>query len=55
MRVGAALSPWLAGLLLDAGQSFKVLFLIGGGFVIVSGILLQVMALNPMVHDQVDQ
>jgi AAHS family 4-hydroxybenzoate transporter-like MFS transporter len=55
MRVGAALSPWLAGLLLDAGLSFKVLFSIGGGFVIVSGILLQVMALNPMVHDQADQ
>jgi hypothetical protein len=29
--------------------------LIGGGFVLVSGVLLQVMALNPMVHDQVDQ
>jgi MFS family permease len=54
MRVGAALSPWLAGLLLDAGLSSKVLFGIGGGFVIVSGILLQVMALNPMAHDQAD-
>jgi hypothetical protein len=29
--------------------------LIGGGFVLVSGVLLQVMALNPMVHDQADQ
>jgi hypothetical protein len=55
MRVGAALSPWLAGLLLDAGLSATVLFWIGGGFVIVSGILLQVMALNPMAHDQADQ
>jgi MFS family permease len=54
MRVGAALSPWLAGLLLDAGLSSKVLFWVGGGCVLVSGVLLQVMALNPIVRDQAD-
>jgi hypothetical protein len=41
--------------LLDQGLSSKVLFWIGGGFVIVSGILLQVMAFNPTVRDQADQ
>jgi AAHS family 4-hydroxybenzoate transporter-like MFS transporter len=55
MRVGAALSPWLAGLLLDAGLHLKVLFWVGGGCVIVSGILLQLMVLNPVVHDQADR
>jgi AAHS family 4-hydroxybenzoate transporter-like MFS transporter len=51
MRIGAALSPWLAGLALDMGVSSKALFWIGGGLVLVSGFLLQVMARNPMVDD----
>ncbi len=54
MRVGGALSPWLAGMLLDMGLPSKALFLVGGGCVIVSGLLLQVLALNPTVQDQAD-
>ncbi|MDB5575706.1 MAG: transporter [Bradyrhizobium sp.] len=52
MRIGAALSPWLAGLALDMGMPSKALFWIGGGLVLVSGLLLQVMARNPMVDDR---
>jgi AAHS family 4-hydroxybenzoate transporter-like MFS transporter len=53
-RVGAALAPWLGGLLLDKGLALQVILAIGGGAVFLSGLMLLLMAQRPVVGAELE-